>query len=61
MAFATINSSAANRRHVPTTVIPSIEDAFAAEPNLKKRVYDAIGTYTPLYRISPSKCDGGSR
>ncbi|PKY04049.1 Rtt106-domain-containing protein [Aspergillus campestris IBT 28561] len=49
MAFATINSSAANRRHVPNTVIPSIEDAFAAEPNLKKRVYDAIGA-TPQYK-----------
>ena len=59
MAFATINSSAANRRHVPNTVIPSIEDAFAAEPNLKKRVYDAIGAYT--YRHNPSKCDGKIR
>jgi hypothetical protein len=38
MAFATINSS------VPSN-IPAIEDAFAAEPALKKRVYDAIGAY----------------
>ena len=36
MAFAAINSSA-------TKKIPAIEDAFAAEPSLKKRVYDAIG------------------
>ncbi|KAI9039109.1 putative negative regulator of DNA transposition (Rtt106) [Aspergillus affinis] len=45
MAFATINSS------TPKS-IPAIEDAFAAEPSLKKRVYDAIGTtpqYIPLF------------
>ncbi|KAE8350035.1 hypothetical protein BDV28DRAFT_139910 [Aspergillus coremiiformis] len=45
MAFAAINSSA-------TKDIPVIEDAFAAEPSLKKRVYDAIGTtpqYIPLF------------
>ncbi|KAE8324125.1 hypothetical protein BDV39DRAFT_124852 [Aspergillus sergii] len=45
MAFAAINSSA-------TKKIPAIEDAFAAEPSLKKRVYDAIGTtpqYIPLF------------
>lgn len=35
MAFAAINSS------VP---IASIEEAFATEPALKNRVYDAIGT-----------------
>jgi hypothetical protein len=37
MAFAAINSSA-------TKNIEAIENAFAAEPSLKKRVYDAIGT-----------------
>ncbi|OGM41800.1 putative negative regulator of DNA transposition [Aspergillus bombycis] len=45
MAFAAINSSA-------TKKIPAIEDGFAAEPSLKKRVYDAIGTtpqYIPLF------------
>ncbi|KAH8422883.1 putative negative regulator of DNA transposition (Rtt106) [Aspergillus melleus] len=45
MAFATINSS------TPKS-IPAIEDAFAAEPSLKKRVYEAIGTtpqYIPLF------------
>ncbi|PYI04932.1 Rtt106-domain-containing protein [Aspergillus sclerotiicarbonarius CBS 121057] len=41
MAFATINSSAPAR-------IPAIEDAFAAEPALKKRVYDAIA-HTPQH------------
>ncbi|PWY76220.1 putative negative regulator of DNA transposition [Aspergillus heteromorphus CBS 117.55] len=41
MAFATINSSA------PTS-IPAIENAFAAEPGLKKRVYDAIA-HTPQH------------
>ncbi|RAK98382.1 putative negative regulator of DNA transposition (Rtt106) [Aspergillus ibericus CBS 121593] len=41
MAFATINSSAPTR-------IPAIEDAFAAEPALKKRVYDAIA-HTPQH------------
>lgn len=38
MAFAAINSSG---KH-----IPAIEEAFATEPSLKKRVYDAIGTYS---------------
>ncbi|KAF7597457.1 hypothetical protein BBP40_003704 [Aspergillus hancockii] len=45
MAFAAINSSA-------TKSIEVIENAFAAEPSLKKRVYDAIGTtpqYIPLF------------
>ncbi|KAL3455694.1 histone chaperone rtt106 [Aspergillus heterothallicus] len=50
MAFATINS--APPTHVPPTQkqlhIPSIEEAFAAEPTLKKRVYDAI-TSTPQH------------
>ncbi|KAE8147292.1 hypothetical protein BDV25DRAFT_160692 [Aspergillus avenaceus] len=41
MAFAAINSSAPKSN-------PVIEDAFAAEPSLKKRVYDAIGS-TPQY------------
>jgi hypothetical protein len=35
MAFAAINSFAP---------IASIEEAFATEPTLKNRVYDAIGT-----------------
>jgi hypothetical protein len=35
MAFASINSSGAP--------IAAIEEAFAIEPSLKKRVYDAIG------------------
>jgi hypothetical protein len=35
MAFASINSSGAP--------IAAIEEAFATEPSLKKRVYDAIG------------------
>ncbi|KAL2810584.1 histone chaperone rtt106 [Aspergillus granulosus] len=54
MAFATINS--APPTHVPPTpkqmYIPAIEDAFAAEPALKKRVYDAIGStpqHAPLF------------
>ncbi|CAG8196069.1 unnamed protein product [Penicillium salamii] len=44
MAFASINSSGAP--------IAAIEEAFATEPSLKKRVYDAIGTtpqHTPLF------------
>ncbi|PYH99168.1 putative negative regulator of DNA transposition [Aspergillus ellipticus CBS 707.79] len=41
MAFATINSSA------PAS-LPAIENAFAAEPGLKKRVYDAIA-HTPQH------------
>ncbi|EPS27619.1 hypothetical protein PDE_02563 [Penicillium oxalicum 114-2] len=44
MAFAAINSSG---KH-----IPAIEEAFATEPSLKKRVYDAIGStpqHTPLF------------
>ena len=36
MAFATINSSALK--------IAPIEEAFATEPSLKKRVYDTIGS-----------------
>ncbi|KAL3489183.1 hypothetical protein BJX62DRAFT_163710 [Aspergillus germanicus] len=54
MAFATINSAP------PTHVSPTqkqfhssaIEDAFAAEPALKKRIYDAIGSapqHAPLF------------
>ncbi|GLA80280.1 hypothetical protein AtubIFM56815_001091 [Aspergillus tubingensis] len=43
MAFATINSS------VPSS-IPAIEDAFAAQPALKKRVYDAIA-HTPQHGL----------
>ncbi|KAI9923661.1 hypothetical protein ASPWEDRAFT_38338 [Aspergillus wentii DTO 134E9] len=49
MAFATINK---NSPAVNNVNIPAIEEAFAAEPSLKKRVYDAIGTtpqYTPLF------------
>ncbi|KAJ5678674.1 hypothetical protein N7462_006918 [Penicillium macrosclerotiorum] len=44
MAFAAINSAS-----VP---IAAIEEAFATEPSLKKRVYDAIGStpqHTPLF------------
>ncbi|KAJ5309192.1 hypothetical protein PENANT_c014G07105 [Penicillium antarcticum] len=41
MAFASINNSGAP--------IVAIEEAFATEPSLKKRVYDAIGT-TPLHQ-----------
>ncbi|KAL4936554.1 hypothetical protein BDV06DRAFT_91239 [Aspergillus oleicola] len=59
MAFATINSTLPT--HTPAQAqaqpqrqsqIPAIEDAFGAEPALKKRVYDAIGStpqYTPLF------------
>ncbi|KAL4779100.1 histone chaperone rtt106 [Aspergillus varians] len=53
MAFATINSTPAT--HLPPatqTQIPAIEDAFAAEPALRKRVYDAIGLtpqHIPLF------------
>ncbi|GFF53511.1 histone chaperone rtt106 [Aspergillus udagawae] len=49
MSFATINRSA------PKTLlasIPAIENAFAAEPSLKKRVYDAIENtpqHVPLF------------
>ncbi|EAW11177.1 putative negative regulator of DNA transposition (Rtt106) [Aspergillus clavatus NRRL 1] len=49
MVFATINRSAT--KTVPAT-IPAIEEAFAAEPSLKKRVYDAIENtpqYVPLF------------
>ncbi|KAL4776247.1 histone chaperone rtt106 [Aspergillus nidulans var. acristatus] len=49
MAFATINSTPPT--HTPaqiSTQIPTIEDAFGAEPALKKRIYDAIGS-TPQY------------
>ncbi|KAF9886233.1 hypothetical protein FE257_011956 [Aspergillus nanangensis] len=45
MAFASINTAATNS-------IPAIEHAFAAEPSLKKRVYDAIGStpqHIPLF------------
>ncbi|KAJ5172233.1 hypothetical protein N7492_004826 [Penicillium capsulatum] len=44
MAFAAINSAAAP--------IAAIEEAFATEPSLKQRVYDAIGNtpqHTPLF------------
>ena len=37
MAFAAINTTSPNI---------AIEEAFAAEPSLKKRVYDAIGAYS---------------
>ncbi|KAL4868785.1 histone chaperone rtt106 [Aspergillus spectabilis] len=50
MAFASINS-APPTRIIPAQTTPqisAIEDAFAAEPTLKKRVYDAIGS-TPQY------------
>ncbi|KAL6235173.1 histone chaperone rtt106 [Aspergillus navahoensis] len=49
MAFATINSTPPTHTQAQTsTQIPAIEDAFGAEPALKKRIYDAIGS-TPQY------------
>ena len=44
MAFATINQSGINKNTTPSSN-PAIEEAFAAEPSLKSRIYDAIGTY----------------
>ncbi|RAL09487.1 putative negative regulator of DNA transposition (Rtt106) [Aspergillus homomorphus CBS 101889] len=44
MAFATINSSSSG----PPPRNPVIDDAFAAEPTLQRRVYDAIG-HTPQH------------
>lgn len=41
MAFASINRTPVNKK----LSIPAIEEAFAAEPLLKERVYDAIGAY----------------
>ncbi|KAF7116375.1 hypothetical protein CNMCM5793_004619 [Aspergillus hiratsukae] len=49
MSFATINRSATKTL---SASVPAIEDAFAAEPSLKKRVYDAIENtpqYVPLF------------
>lgn len=46
MAFASINQPAVNKK----INIPVIEEAFAAEPLLKKRVYDAIGAYNYFYK-----------
>lgn len=43
MAFAAINSAG--------KPIIAIEEAFATEPSLKKRVYDAIGAYPSWRRI----------
>lgn len=44
MAFATINSAPPTHTTAQiSTQIPAIEDAFGAEPALKKRIYDAIG------------------
>ncbi|OJJ59331.1 hypothetical protein ASPSYDRAFT_56938 [Aspergillus sydowii CBS 593.65] len=51
MAFATINSAPPTHSIAPAQThiqIPAIEDAFGAEPALKKRVYDAIGS-TPQH------------
>ncbi|KAL4881484.1 histone chaperone rtt106 [Aspergillus karnatakaensis] len=54
MAFATINSASPSRiipAQIPTQ-IPAIEEAFAAEPALKERVYDAIRStpqHVPLF------------
>ncbi|KAI9373302.1 histone chaperone rtt106 [Aspergillus egyptiacus] len=48
MAFATINSAPSLHTPQARTAIPAIEDAFAVEPALKKRVYDAIGS-TPQH------------
>jgi len=41
MAFASINRQPMNKK----LSVPVIEEAFAAEPILKERVYDAIGAY----------------
>ena len=41
MAFASINRTPVNKK----LSVPAIEEAFAAEPLLKERVYDAIGAY----------------
>ncbi|KAL3472800.1 histone chaperone rtt106 [Aspergillus californicus] len=48
MAFATINSTPPTHTPPTNSQISVIENAFAAEPALKKRVYDAIAT-TPQY------------
>ncbi|KAL5042267.1 histone chaperone rtt106 [Aspergillus fruticulosus] len=49
MAFATINSTPSTHTPAQTsTQIPAIEDAFGAEPALKKRIYEAIGS-TPQH------------
>ncbi|KAL4930624.1 putative negative regulator of DNA transposition (Rtt106) [Aspergillus undulatus] len=55
MTFATINSAPRTQPQPPAQSqppIPAIEDAFGAEPALKKRVYDAIGStphHIPLF------------
>ncbi|KAL4900581.1 hypothetical protein BDW74DRAFT_161727 [Aspergillus multicolor] len=52
MAFATINSAPTQASAPTLTQIPAIEDAFGAEPALKKRIYDAIGSipqHVPLF------------
>ncbi|RDW57440.1 putative negative regulator of DNA transposition (Rtt106) [Aspergillus mulundensis] len=52
MAFATINSAPPTQASATTTQIAAIENAFGAEPALKKRIYDAIGSipqYSPLF------------
>ncbi|CEN61563.1 Putative Histone chaperone rtt106 [Aspergillus calidoustus] len=54
MAFATINSAPPTRAPPKQKQIhiPAIEDAFAAEPALKKQIYDAIGStpqHAPLF------------
>lgn len=46
MAFATINQSGINKNTTPSSN-PAIEEAFAAEPSLKSRIYDAIGKCGP--------------
>lgn len=43
MAFATINQPALNKLPAAPTSNTVIDKAFAAEPSLKERVYDAIG------------------
>ena len=50
MAFAAINSSGPTAS-IASTPITVIEEAFATEPALKKRVYDAIGAYITQRRI----------
>ncbi|OJJ47481.1 hypothetical protein ASPZODRAFT_130973 [Penicilliopsis zonata CBS 506.65] len=52
MAFASINTSGIDAPAPMSINIPAIEEAFAAEPSLKKRVYDAISStpqHAPLF------------
>lgn len=54
MAFASINRQPMNKK----LSVPVIEEAFAAEPILKERVYDAIGAYNyPSKKEEKKKSD----